>query len=113
MTAATLALVLSQALLLAATLGSRGPAEFLSRFPIGDLFLLTGLGAVLAVFQIARLLFAFSREMENRGRGAVCRAGRSACFVAIRGGSRGRGGDGSSLQCRRWTRCDVFVTKRV
>src|SRR5262249_24068882 len=57
----TLILVLSQALLLSTTL-FYGPVEFLNRIP-GGLIFLTGLGALLAVYQVVRLLFAFSKEV--------------------------------------------------
>jgi Zn-dependent protease with chaperone function len=62
MTAATLILVLSQALLLSTALFF-GPVEFLSRIPTG-LILLTGLGALLAVYKVVRLIFAFGKEFS-------------------------------------------------
>jgi hypothetical protein len=61
MTIATLGLVLSQALLLAATFYF-GPAEFLGRILCG-LILLTVLGAIVAVYRVVRLLFAFSKNI--------------------------------------------------
>lgn len=62
MTAVTLVLVLSQAVLLATTLFF-GPVEFLHRIPSG-LILLTGLGAVLALYKVMRLSFTFNQAVS-------------------------------------------------
>ncbi len=60
-TSATLLLVLAMGFLSVTTL-YYGTAEFLSRIPFGLIFLM-GLGALLAVYQILRLLFAFNKEI--------------------------------------------------
>jgi len=60
-TAVTLVLVISQAVLLASTL-YYGPSEFLNRIPSG-LILAIGIGALIAVYRVVRLLVAFNKEI--------------------------------------------------
>ena len=63
MTPATLLLVLAQSVLVI-TLLYYGPAEFLRRIP-GGIILMTALGALIAVYQIIRLLFTFNHEIAS------------------------------------------------